>query len=109
MGVVFFSSLAMACGGVFVKRAWGRRKVLKRYANRIAKIIEANLEIQAYFRENPKEIVVRERLLGGKPVCIELMFLPDENIIDVAVSEPGTLSNYCPVSAWAVCRDPSCR
>lgn len=101
MGVIFFSSLTMLCGGALFKRARERRRFLKRYANRLAKIVENNAAIQAHFLKNPKDVVARERRFCGREICVELSFLPEENVIDVAVSEAGTLSNYCPVGARA--------
>lgn len=87
MGLVFFSSLAMACGGALLKRVRDRRKFLRRYAERIAALVESNDEIQAHFRKNPKALVARERRLCGKEVSVELVFIADENAISIAVSD----------------------
>lgn len=102
MGVVFFSSLAMACGGAWAVRAWKRRRLLRRYAERVARIVEDDETIQGHFREHPKAVAVRERRLCGRDVSIELILLAEPGVISVAVSEPSSLLNhYSPVTAWA--------
>ena len=105
MGVVFFSSLAMACGGAWAVRAWKRRRLLRRYAERVARIIEDDETIQGHFREHPKAVAVRERRLCGRDVSIELILLAEAGVISVAVSEPSSfLNHYSPVTAWAKLR-----
>lgn len=107
MGVVFFGSLAMACGGALLKRTRKRRKFLRRYAERIAKLVEDNDEIQAHFRKNPKAVVVRERRVCGKNLSVELIFVADENVISIAVSDSDSFyNNFVPVTAWAVLSVP---
>lgn len=95
MGVVFFSSLAMICGGALLKRNWARRKILRRYALRVAEIVENNAEIQAYFRAHPEAVLTRERRLCGKPVEIELSLFERESAILVAVTDPNSVFNNC--------------
>ncbi len=105
MGVVFFSSLAMACGGALAGRAWKRRKLLRRYAEHAARIVEADETIQGHFRKHPEAVAVRERRLCGKSVSIELSLPAGSDVICVAVSEPSSfLNGFSPVKAWAKLR-----
>ncbi len=102
MGVVFFSSLAMACGGALAVRAWKRRRLLRRYAGRVARIVEGDETIQRHFREHPKAVVVRERRICGKDVSVKLILCAESGVIRVVVSESDSLlNNYSPVTVWA--------
>lgn len=108
MGVVFFSSLAMACGGAWAVRAWKRRRLLRRYAERVARIVERDETIQGHFREHPEAVAVRKRRLCGKNVSIRLTLLAESGAVDVAVSEPHPLlNNYSSVTARAKFRVPA--
>lgn len=100
----------MACGGALLKRMLDRRKFLRRYAERVAKLVGNSDEIQAHFRENPKAGVVRERRLCGKAIAVELILIEGEHTISVAVSEPGSFyNNFFPVTVWAELRDGNLR
>lgn len=78
MGVIFFSSLTMLCGGALFKRARERRRFLKRYANRLAKIVENNAAIQAHFLKKSER-----RRRAGTP------FLRKGNLRGTVVSSGG--------------------
>lgn len=92
----------MACGGALAVRARKRRRLLRRYAERVVRIVEGDETIQRHFREHPKAVAVRERRLCGEDVSIKLILLAGPGVISVAVFEPDSLlNNYSPVTAWA--------
>lgn len=104
MGVAFFSTLAFCAGGSLVHRVrknLRRRKILQRYATRLAALLEKDESVLEAFRRDPEKIILRKRRLCGKTIEIELRVFPEpERILHILVSEPDSfLNNRFPAGA----------
>lgn len=85
------------------KKSQAKRKLFKRYAEKIAARIERDGELQKRFREDPDAVCVRERRVCGNDVSVEIRITDKESErISVLVSSDSSFLNcHFPASAEA--------